>query len=99
MALFTEILGAPKGHKSGAGVQKSLNFSQVRKFYLFFHVFIFLLQTTAYNSHASHDGGRVYVKKIKLTILITYFAPQASIVNDLGCAFAILCSLEQEDTS
>ena len=29
MALFTKILGAPKGHKSGAGVHKSLNFSQV----------------------------------------------------------------------
>ena len=26
---FTEISGAPKGHKSGAGAQKSLNFSQV----------------------------------------------------------------------
>ena len=35
MALFIEILSAPKGHKSGAGVQKSLNFSQVDKLDLF----------------------------------------------------------------
>ena len=30
MALFIEISCAPKGHTSGAGVQKSLDFSQVR---------------------------------------------------------------------
>ena len=74
MALFTEILGAPKWHKSGAGVQKSLNFSQVQllsaQISFFYQVFIFLLQTTANNSR----GGRVYVKKIASKIVIIYIA-------------------------
>ena len=70
MALFPEISGVPpNGHTSGSGAE---NFSKVRlsitQISFVYQVFIFLLQTTANNSH----GCRVYVKKIASTISSTY---------------------------
>ena len=72
IALFNEISGAPKGHKSDVGTQTSLNFSQVHlsntQISFVYQVFMFLLQTTANSSH----GRCVYVMEITSTILITY---------------------------
>ena len=97
MALFTEILGALKGDMSGA--QKLLNFSQVRKFHLFIRFFYIC---NANNSKQLSHGRRVYAKKIASTFsshisLLHYPLPgalQQPIVNEIGCAFAILCSLQ-----
>ena len=94
---------------SGVGVQNSLNFSQVRLSsaqFPFVYEFLYFIA-----NNGEQLSWRPWLRKeniinnvhhilLLLLLLLNYLfpgAPKVPIINDLGCAFAILYSLESID--